>query len=437
MSVDGMSPDTQPSGASSPLGWAALTATHLATERRDAARSLLGNPVLTAATHPEELALVRRHGTALKQTFHTQLGYPLVVEASFARLVKPPLPADAPPRGARRSNGTALTPRAYTFLALFCAGLLAPGTGEQVVMSSLVEQLRADAATAGIDAGDNLTDRRAMVAALGLLIDWGLLSETDGTVAAWGERREEALLSVNRALLPHVLARPLANLTGPEALWEPDPGAVPQPRRDLRRRLTENPLTRREVLTDAEADALSRERRELTRAIDDAFGLTLEVRVEGALAYDTAEELTDLTFPGNGTVRQAALLLVDAATDILKPTAGSTAYVDGAEVPGLLVAWPTVTEELADLAHRNARVWRHDVAHDIDALQHAVVELLVATALAAVTDAGLVLHPACARYRPEPVRAPARARRTTTNAPDPAHPVDPSGTGATDDPLFS
>ena len=71
-------------------------------ERRIAARHLLSSPILTAARQPGKLDLVRRHASALKSMFATQLGYALVVESSFARLVKAPLPASAPVRPARR-----------------------------------------------------------------------------------------------------------------------------------------------------------------------------------------------------------------------------------------------------------------------------------------------------------------------------------------------
>ncbi|UDY25018.1 TIGR02678 family protein [Nocardioides sp. Kera G14] len=415
------------------------TRTQAEAERRAAARALLAHPVLTAAEHPEEMALVRRHATALKQTFSTQLGYPLVIESSFARLAKTPLPADAPTRGARRSNGVDFTPRAYTHLALVCAGLLAPGIGEQVLLSTLVGQLRADAASAGIAVDDSITDRRALVAAVDLLVGWGVLVETDGSVAAWGERREEALLTVNRSLLPHLLSRPLYTLGSPDELWQADPDAREKPRLELRRRLAENPLTRREDLTEAEADVLSRERRDVARALEDHFGLILEVRAEGALAYDPDEELTDVGFPGNGTIRQAALLLLDALTDNLRPTAGTAINVpssrapvsddseDGEDgeangsrtrhVPGVLAPWEMVAEELEDLTGRNARSWRADVSGDLDRLRTEVVDLLEAVSLVTATSDGLALHPACFRYRPQPVRSPARSRRATGGEP--------------------
>jgi uncharacterized protein (TIGR02678 family) len=303
-------------------------------------------PIITASRHSEELALVRRHATALKQSFQTVLGYPLMVEAGFARLIKQPLSPDAPARGAIRSNNNGrLSPRAYTFLALSGAALLSQSISEQVLLSALVEQIRSDAAAAGIDVGDSQPDRRALVAALGHLIDLGVLTETDGTVTAWGERREEALLTVNQALMPHFLARPLVGLTEPNELWARiDSDDERQPRRTLRRRLVENPLTRREDLTPEENGALSRERREIGRTLDEVFGLTLEVRVEGALTYDLSEKLTDVVFPGQGKFAQAALLLLDALIDLHRPRPAPPPTSAAAPSPDCYVAGPRWTK---------------------------------------------------------------------------------------------
>lgn len=402
------------------VGRHATTSEHAAAERRAAARALLANPILSGPDHAEELALVRRHHAGLRQTFQSVLGYPLVVEPTFARLVKAVPPADTPPRGAHRNNGTPLTARSYTCLALVCAGLMAPGTGDQVLLSALVDQLRADAASVDIDIDETLPDRRALVAAIDKLIAWGVLTETDGSVTAWGERREEALLTINRSLLPHLLARPLSNFESPAEMWNPGVNQLlgpEQPRPALRRRLVEHPLTRRENLTDAEADALSRERRDITRSLDDAFGLTLEVRLEGALTYDIDEELTDVDFPGQGTVRQAALLLIDALVDTLRPTASTVADVNGNVVPGLLAPWDLVADNIEHLAEQNARAWRSDVADGLEQLKDEVVSVLTEVSLATATEDGLVLHPACARYRPEPVRIAAKPRRAPTGGP--------------------
>src|SRR5579863_3726925 len=88
-------------------------------ERRLAARSLLASPILTAARQPAELDLVRRHATALKSMFAGQLGYALIIESGFARLVKASLTASAPVRPARRmTDNSPFAPATYVHLAL-------------------------------------------------------------------------------------------------------------------------------------------------------------------------------------------------------------------------------------------------------------------------------------------------------------------------------
>lgn len=389
------------------------TSTQDALERRQAARTLLAHPVLSSALHPEPMASIRRHAPALKQAFQSTLGYTLVVESSFARLVKHGVSADTSLRPALRSAGQPFTPRGYAYLALVSAALLAPGTGEQLLLSQLVEQVRADAVTAGVPVDDSHAESRQLVHAIQLLVDWGVLTETEGTVTSWGLRQEEALLDVHRVLLPHLLTGSLADVADPAVVTDPQwrsQGGVEQPRRSLRRKLVENPLVRRQDLTDAERDVLSRERTELARVLEDTFGLTLEVRLEGALAYDADGELSDIAFPGTGTVRHCALMLISALADDLKAGPESTVELDGRTVPGALAPWTLLEENVALLISRYGLAFGKSYTDDPAMLTDEIVSLLDAVSLARRTDDGLVLHPACGRYRPEPHTAPARTR---------------------------
>lgn len=399
------------------------TTEHDVTERQDAARALLARPLLTNVRHPEPLALVRRHAAALKQMFAATLGYQLIVESTFARLIKPPLSQDTAARPALRTTGQPFLPRTYAYLALVSASLLANGTGGQVLLSALVEQVRADAVTAGLQLTDTYAESRHLVQALLVLLDWGVLSETDGTVAGWGARQDDALLDVHRSLVPHLLSGPLAELTSPVQLLAPDPDAVDtiggpeQPRRSLRRKLAENPLVRREDLTVGERDVLSRERTELARVLDEAFGLTLEVRLEGALAYDTRGELTDVAFPSTGTVRHAALLLTDALLEDLQVTPDNSVRIHDTDVPGALAPWTLVEQHVRLLIERYGSAFSAAYVADPQLLTDEVVALLSSLSLARSVPAGLVLHPACGRYRPDPQRAAARTRTREAGQP--------------------
>lgn len=381
-------------------------------ERRIAARHLLASPLLTAARQPAELDLVRRHAPALKSMFASQLGYALTVESSFARLVKAPLPASAPVRPARRAtDDSPFGPGTYVHLALACAALLAPGVGEQILISALVDQIRADAAEQGITITDGISDRRQLVTALRLLAGWGVVSETDGSLAAWGERPEdEALLSINRPLLIHLLPNPLHQFATAEQTWSqahPEP-----PRRRLRQRLVENPAVFRAELPGDELDVLSRERNELARHLDENFGLVLEVRAEGVLAYDPSGTLTDLDFPGSGSARQAALLLLDELATALQPSPESAVTVDGQRLPGVLADWPRVDSVLARLAERYRSAWKNAYGESVATLRADVTGLLAALRLARPLDEGLAVFPFAARYQPhvrtQPAREPAR-----------------------------
>jgi uncharacterized protein (TIGR02678 family) len=380
-------------------------------ERRIAARHLLASPILTAIRQPAELDLVRRHATALKAMFAGQLGYALIVESSFARLVKAPLPASAPVRPARRAtDDSPFTAATYVHLSLACAALLAPGVGEQILISALVDQIRADAAEQGITITDGIGDRRQLVSALRLLTGWGVVSETDGSLSAWGERSdEEALLSINRSLLIHLLPGPLHQFATAEDAWS-QPGNEP-PRRRLRRRLVENPALFRAELPGDELDVLSRDRNEVARHLDENFGLVLEVRAEGVLAYDPSGTLTDLDFPGSGSAKQAALLLLDELTAAApsRPTAASTVLVDGVELPGSLAPWPRVDKALTSLLDRYRSAWKGVYGQSLDVLRGDVVDLLTALRLAQPLEEGLAVFPFAARYQPQ-VRMTGAAR---------------------------
>ncbi|WP_405180624.1 TIGR02678 family protein [Nocardia sp. NBC_01377] len=355
---------------------------------REAARILLSTPIVTATRSPESLALIRRHTTALRAAFGAQLGYHLIIEPGFARLVKTPPEATAPPRTLTRRSGVALDAQTYTLVALACAALLAPGVGEQILISQLVALIRADAVEQGITLSDELSERRRLVAALAVLADWGVLAETDGTIAQWGDAKGgEALLTVCRPLLPHLLVRAIGPSAVPDDVLAPESGA---PRRRLRRRLTEDPAVLREHLTPEELDVLSRERSELARLLNDNFGLTLEVRAEGALAYDPADSLSDIDFPGSGTVKQAALLLIGELVD----------RDNGQPCPDDEFAWDTVEKVLTVLIERHQRVWKAEYAGAPHRLRADIVVLLAALGLAESRPTGMRLLAPAYRYRP-------------------------------------
>lgn len=391
---------------------AVTTSAHDAAERRIAARALLLTPVLTTAQQPETMRLVRRHAPALRAMFATQLGYSLVVESTFARLLKAPPEPGFPARPARRADRQPFSARSYVHLCLVGAALLAPSSGEQVLLSSLIEQVRADAAGLGLQIPDTLSERRSLVAALDLLVRWGLLTETDGTTTGWAERQDEALLTVHRPLLPYLLTGPLAPGADAAALLAPaDDG---QPRRRL---LVEHPVVPRAALDPDTADVLSRERRTIGEQLDEYFGLVLEARAEGVLAHDPDASLSDLTFPGTGTVRQAALLLVEhLALDHMPDP--DVRDATGAHPPSVTVPWTAVDDALATLLVRYGRGWERRLRENPAALRDEVVDLLASLSLVSMTENGVRVHAVAARYRAEATHHRAAPRPTAPEPPD-------------------
>ncbi|MGY1842033.1 TIGR02678 family protein [Modestobacter sp. SYSU DS0875] len=389
---------------------AVTTSAHDAAERRIAARALLLTPVLTADRHPDTMRLVRRHGPALRAMFATQLGYTLVVESTFARLLKAPPDPGFPARPARRADRQPFPARSYVHLCLVGAALLTPSSGEQVLLSTLIEQVRADAAGLGLDIPDTLAERRSLVAALDLLVRWGVLTETDGSTSGWAERQDEALLTVHRPLLPYLLTGPLP--PGSDTATLLAPAADDQPRRRLRRLLVEHPVVPRAALDAETADVLSRERRETGRQLDEHFGLVLETRAEGVLAHDPDASLTDLTFPGTGTVRQAALLLVEHLAIEHMPDP-ELRDATGAHPPWVPVPWPAVDAALAGLLTRYGRGWERRLREDPAALRAEVIDLLSSLSLVTVVEDGVRVHAVAARYRAEVTHHRAAPRAST------------------------
>jgi len=362
-------------------------------EQRDAARHLIRQPLVLASRDPEGHRRIRRNADALATMFRTYLGYRLVVDARFARLSKAGLgPADGRPL--RRSGSKApFSPRDYTYLVLLCSVLL---TGRmQVLLSSAVADVRHAATEAGIDlGGDTLTERRALVHALRQLIDWGIVTEDAGSVSDYADDpTKEALLFVERELLRHLLTVTLREVDDPDALIrvaaDPGPDAT---RHAVRRKLVENPVVMVDDLPEAERVWLRQSQRREAQILDENLALRVEIRAEGVAAFDPRDELTDIPFPREGSLGQAALLTVAELVAQLEPS-GAAVPVP----PGLV---PSVVQ---GLLAKHSRRWSKDYVEHPERLGPDVEDLLVDVGLLArEPDGPLRLRAIAARYAPEP-----------------------------------
>jgi uncharacterized protein (TIGR02678 family) len=382
----------------------------LQAERRDAARLLLAHPlVIASGEHAETFGLIRRHAEWLVAQFSQLLGYRLVVQAGFARLYKAGL---GPGCGHRltRPSGSPFTPRTYAYLALVLSVLVtAP---EQMLLSQLVARVRAAAADAGlrVEDPDAPAERRALAAALRQLVAWRAISETDGSVGSYADDAgAEALVTIDRELVRHLVAGPLAQATGADDLIER--GASPGhggPRVSVRRRLVETPVVYLDDLSEVEWGWLRANQRREARTLSELLDLVAEVRAEGVALLDRRDELSDRRFPDAGTVAQAALLLLDALVERLRPGDAGAPAAAGRPLAGVPIPDGLVGEILADLCGRHAAHWSGRYLEDLPRLERDVIDLLASMRLVAPAgQARLALLAAAARYRSQ-VLAPGR-----------------------------
>lgn len=351
------------------------------------ARTLLRRPLLRAdGPDGELLALVYRHRAALQDLFARVLGYRLVVERRFARLYKSgPGPDDS--RGV-----LGMSPRGYAYLALTMAVLT--GTGRQALLSRLVADVRAAAVEAGLTVVDDVADRRALTAALRHLVSLGVLHETEGTV----DVQAEALITIDTDLLGQLLTGPVAEATSPERLVEL--AARPGPRgveHAVRRKLVENPVVLYADLPPEQAEWLRRNQRKETALLETCFGLHTECRVEGVLATDPEDYLTDLYFPGTSTVARIALLALPELLD-------SEPRPDGRHE----VAVPALKAVCERLVEDYPTAWSKQFTEDPDRLVDEVLELLRRMGLAVPAADGWLLNAAAHRWLPSPDGDPER-----------------------------
>ncbi|TWP38551.1 TIGR02678 family protein [Leekyejoonella antrihumi] len=376
-----------------------VTDPYVQAEVRTAARALLRSPLLyPGGGQDEELRLVRRHREELTRLFGDGLGYRLLVEPGFARLVKTGLGRDAS-RGLSRRNGTAFDPRRYAMLSLTVAAL--GRTRSQLLIDELVAQVRSAAADAGVDVDlDAIADRRALHSALVALIDLGVLSERDGHVDDWIEGRKDTLLDVHRDRLGVLVAAPLGGCDSADEVVAVAsvPSAAGGARVAVRRTLTERPMLSTEDLTEEQREWWRRNRNREREWFQAALGLEVELRAEGAMAIDPDGDLTDLTFPGPGSAKHYALLLLAGVVDEIRATLGKTAYGQ-AWVPQPAAVVQRVGDEVfASWRDGFRKAHREDPA----ALHREALDVLRDAGLIRWEHGSVLVHAAAARYAPRP-----------------------------------
>jgi uncharacterized protein (TIGR02678 family) len=297
-------------------------------QRQAALRALLAKPLLIAADDGEALTLVRRHLTALSDWLRRETGWRLVADAETARLFKTaPLASDSS-HPARGHNKEPFTRRRYV---TFCLALSALARADaQTTLGSLADDVLTAAAEAELAATgftltlENRADRADLVAVVRLLLSWGVLSRVAGDEDAYLSAGADVLYDVRRPVLGVLLTgsrgpstvtaagfeERLAELSA-EPVAETDELRNQALRRQLTRRLLDDPVLYYDELADDERAYLTAQRHAITRRIAEATGLLPEMRAEGIAMVDPDDELTDVRMPEQRTDGHLTLLLAE------------------------------------------------------------------------------------------------------------------------------
>jgi uncharacterized protein (TIGR02678 family) len=279
----------------------------------------------------------------------------------------------------------------------------------QLLVDELVAKVRSAAVDAGIDVDlDSVADRRALHAALMALVSLGVLTEREGDLEHWADRAGVlSLLDVRRDRLGLLISAPLASCTSADDLLDVAsvPSAAGGARVAIRRRLVESPVL---SLTDLAGDQLEWWRRNRNRERDwfrDAFELDVELRAEGAVAIDSDNELTDLEFPGTGSTRQVALLLLERLVEHVRAEARKAELADRVWRP---VPNEVVQAAVADVLAEWGAGLRKDLRADPVSAVAEAAEVLTLIGLARIDGDGTWhVHAAAARYAVRPALASA------------------------------
>jgi len=375
-------------------------------ERRVATRALLAAPFVDAGD--PAYALIRRHERELARAFQTTFGYQLEIGSTAARAVGPPTaaglrrplrvrPQSASGRRRPTDSWPALSDRGCVLLLLTLAAL------ERGTSQTAIAELARDVEQAGAGAGPPIAvdfreraERSAFADGLDLLCAWGVLRHTSGSHESYARREQdesEALLTIDRRRLAMLLRDPICalraesidDLLDESQRYSPTPEGENRARAEaLVRRLAEDPAL---VLDDLDPETRAYflgQRARIEEAVASATGAVVERRAEGSALVVEGRTLTDIAFPSNATVKQAALLLCDALAE--KAVLSAEALLD----------------EVHELVRRHGRHWDRDPADPVQVreLAQAAAALLVDCDLASREQHGaLRARPLIGRFR--------------------------------------
>lgn len=338
---------------------------------------------LIAGRDDERIAAARRNENALRSAYG-RLGWPIVIDRDIVRLRKspPPRPADY------ATDGPTPLVCSWFFLLVAAAESLPP----RVAIGALVNAARSSAVEVGLVPTNDMPERRAIVNALRMLDDRGVIERIDGDLETYLQGDDApVLLGIHHTRLVHVIAN--AGTLDPAAdphAWLAQVQREPEAARRMRRALIDDTCVHSALLDEEEGAWLShRVRGDDGAPLAAAFGLVLERRAEGAAfvvadeAFRYPYELGPTPFPTPGTVGHAGLLLSNRA--------GVDGTIIGAPGPGWRgLSHTDVLAALTELATENAAGrggWSAEYVNDPAALADAVADLFTAINVVRIADA--------------------------------------------------
>ncbi|GAA1205534.1 TIGR02678 family protein [Rhodoglobus aureus] len=291
-----------------------------------AARLLLKHPLIRASDE-ERYRLVRRAAAPLHDWFDTNTGWSVYVDSAVVRLYREPatLTVATHPFAV---NGVAFSRRRYVLLML-CLAVLERADA-QIALGRMAELVVVQAQDPELAAAgfaftlDGYDERRDLVAAVHLLLRWGVLARVAGDEQEYVRHGGDALYDVSRRVLATLLVtrRSPSMVAGADLETRMhgmrDRGIPPTDelrnlrlRQTLTRRLLDEPVLYFDELGDDEAAYLRSQRSLITRRVTELTGLVPEIRREGIAMVDLEDDLTDLRMPEKGTDGHVTLLVAE------------------------------------------------------------------------------------------------------------------------------
>ncbi|MEO3801182.1 TIGR02678 family protein [Nonomuraea sp. B1E8] len=427
-----------------------------------AVRLLLRHPLITPSFPDRSaLPLVRRWAAQLRADLPEVLGYRLLTTADTVRLLRVHDRLDATMPALTRTDRP-FNRRRYAYLMLTLAALGRSGT--QISLSELADAVAADASRIdglGMDT-ERKPDRDAFVDAVAWLERRGALALADGSASAWvnDPDRAEALYDIDREIVGVVYrpSRVLQHVASITALLDTGQGLAQgqatmrrAAARKARRLVLEQPVVYYEQVDESLHGQLRSP--SLAEDLERLTGLSVERRAEGVAIIDTSGRLSDVRFPGGGTIAQSALLLaariatycgpgnrrnpppllpapteaerlaeaaarIDAAlpranvlTELAQHDGFESAPPRESAYPFLADTWlrRTMRDLVGQYGAAFGAVWRTDP----DRLLGEAVALLAKLRLVAVVEGGVLALPLLARYRGVTAEVKRRTEQTT------------------------